>query len=192
MNVNDRKRGRPPEGSERLSAETIVAAAKDQMLQQGQKLSMRGLARQLNVDTMAIYYYFENKNTLLGAVAVNIMEDIYMPDGSGQWEDELEKLSVSYVSLLRDHPGLLETLLSMAGAGMGHVAVFRARFTVAVSNLDMDEETQEAALDLLVDYLHGFALAIHASTDANQVSISQMAGPFQLYIRALRHIASKT
>ncbi|MEL6149182.1 MAG: TetR/AcrR family transcriptional regulator [Chloroflexota bacterium] len=190
MGVNDRKRGRPPEGDDRLSAEMIVETAKAQMLQQGQKLSIRGLARQLTVDAMAIYHYFENKNALLEAVAVNIMEEIYMPDESGTWKVELEKLCVSYVVLLRDHPGLLETLLNMTGSGLQHADVFRGRFEVAIASLELPTDTQQAALDLLVDYLHGFALAIHASAGTNSIEVTRMQAPFALYIRMLRHAAN--
>ncbi len=190
MSVNERKRGRPPEGDDKLSAEAIIAAAQEQMLQHGQKLSIRGLARTLDVDPMAIYHYFANKNALLEAVAVNIMEGIYTPDGTQPWEGELEKLSMSYLALLRDHPGLLETLLSMLSSGLKHAEVFSARFDVAVAPLDLDPDTQRAALDLLVDYLHGFALALHTATDDDTIDIRGMQKPFALYIRALRGAAS--
>ncbi len=67
MSVKKKKRGRPSVGSDKLTADSIIVTAREQMLQHGQKLSIRGLARELNVDPMAIYYYFENKNALLEA-----------------------------------------------------------------------------------------------------------------------------
>lgn len=192
MSVKKKKRGRPSVGSDKLTADSIIATAREQMLQHGQKLSIRGLARELNVDPMAIYYYFENKNALLEAVATNIMDDIYTPDRNKPWEEELEKLCSSYLALLRDHPGLLETLLAMASSGLRHGDVFQTRFEIAVDAIGLAPETKNVALDLLVDYLHGFALAIHLSKDANKVNISDMQKPFALYLRALRYSLANT
>lgn len=190
MGVKNKKRGRPPEGDGNLSASTIISVARDQMLQKGKKVSIRALARALEVDPMAIYHYFENKNALLEAVATDIMGQIYTPDPSQPWEDELEKLSESYITLLANHPGLLETFIGITNIGIGHVHVFQTRFDIVVNSIGLDQVTKDAALDLLVDFLHGFALAIHTSSDVNEPDISSMKKPFSLYIKALRNSVS--
>ncbi len=61
MSVNKKKRGRPTEKQSQLSAESILESAKLLMKKDGKIPSVRLLATQLNVDPMAIYYYFKKK-----------------------------------------------------------------------------------------------------------------------------------
>lgn len=182
-----KKRGRPSRGDNKLTRELIVTAAREWMLRENKRLSIRGLANHLNVDPMAIYHYFDNKAALLEAVTISIMQGIYMPGSHESWQIELEKLCKSYLSLLRDHPGLLETLLSMGAAVPGPAQVFTKRFNLAIAPLALDDDLKKAALDLLVDYLHGFALAIHCTKDKSTVDIRNMERPFALYLRSLEH-----
>ncbi|MFC5080198.1 helix-turn-helix domain-containing protein [Vibrio thalassae] len=53
--------------------------AKRLMQMDGKIPSIRRLATELNIDAMAIYYYFKNKDELLEAVAVSLVEGIYLP-----------------------------------------------------------------------------------------------------------------
>ena len=180
-----KKRGRPSGGGNKLTRDLIVTAGREWMLRENKRLSIRGLANHLNVDPMAIYHYFDNKAALLEAITISIMQGIYMPEGHESWQMELEKLCKSYLSLLQDHPGLLETLLSMGGAAPAPAEVFRERFDLAIAPLELDDDLKKAALDLLGDYLHGFALAMHCAKDKSTLDIRDMEKPFALYVRSL-------
>ena len=50
-------------------------------------LTMRRLARELNVSPGALYWHFANKQELLGAVADRILESV--GDVSGGWRDRV-------------------------------------------------------------------------------------------------------
>ena len=114
------------------------------------------------------------------------MQDIYIPVVNNEdWHAELKKLCQNYVSQLSSHSGLLESLLSMGPQGRGPAEVFEDRFNIAISFLALDDETKKAALDLLVDYLHGFALAVHYSGDDLKPEINDIALPLDLYLSAL-------
>ncbi|MEO0561855.1 MAG: TetR/AcrR family transcriptional regulator, partial [Chloroflexota bacterium] len=187
MSVNGKKRGRPRKGGDHLTDAAIIAAVRQQMFVEKKKITMRGLARRLDVDPMAIYHYFENKNALLEAVAVDVMDELYTPIGVESWETELEKLSLSYLTLLRGHPGLLEAMLRLLNDKRSNPAmVFRERFTRAIADLGLNAKTEQAALNLLVDYLHGVALAHQTSDERSQPDSEQFERTFALYTRSLK------
>lgn len=134
MSVKDKKRGRPLAEGKALSQELIIQAAKLQMKESRKVPSIRALASSLNVDAMAIYHYFKNKQALLEALTCSLVDEIYEPSCDEQWQTELQKLSVSYLQLLDDYPGLLTVLLSMDSVGPAEV--FQTRFEVITQRLN--------------------------------------------------------
>ena len=182
--MQKKKRGRPSADNSQLTKEKIIECAKRLMLENGKAPSVRGIARQLNVDTMAIYHYFENKNALLEAVGGSLIAQIYEPTGGMAWEAELEQLCKSYLNLLSEYSGLLETLLRMQTHGPA--MIFKARFDVIIKPLKLSEENRKHALDLLGDYLHGVALSISCNpSSATGIRQNALDGPLQLYIQGL-------
>lgn len=182
MSVNDKKRGRPKQGKTKLSKESIVTCSRTLMEQTGKIPSIRQVANSLDVDPMAIYHYFANKNALLEAIAITLMESIHKPTGSADWKKELELLCQSYLTLLHTHSGLLETLLSMQSHGPAHV--FIDRYQTIIAPLGLSDETAKNALDMLADYLHGFALATRCNTDST-LTMEALDGPLGFFIRGL-------
>jgi hypothetical protein len=114
------------------------------------------------------------------------MRDIYQPDHKKNWQTELRKLCQSYLDLLGKYPGLLEILLSMGAAGRGPAEVFEERFSAAIRPLSLEENLKKAALDLLVDYVHGFALAQQYAADDLRPELSEMEKPLDLYFCSLK------
>ncbi|NOH82178.1 TetR/AcrR family transcriptional regulator [Vibrionales bacterium C3R12] len=185
MSVKEKKRGRPKGVSNQLSADTIIDMAKSLMRAEGKIPSIRKLASHLDVDAMAIYHYFSNKNTLLESITTSLIEDIYEPQAINHWKLELKELCTSYLALLNNYSGLLETLLGMSSDSPA--AVFIERFHVVVAPLNLSDESTKNALDLLVDYLHGFALALNCSVDVSKLNIDMLEGPLNMYCIALEN-----
>lgn len=181
-----KKRGRPTGNKPQLSSEAILSTAKALLKEQGKLPSIRGLATALEVDAMAIYHYFENKNALLEAITTSLIEEIYMPTSTLEWETELKALCASYVSLLDTYPGLLETLLTMSSTSPAEV--FFERFKLVTKPLKLNDEQEKQALDLLGDYLHGFALAMNCNQDKDALNIQMLDGALALYCVALKNI----
>lgn len=188
MSVNEKKRGRPAAKQSQLSAESILDTAKSLMKKDGKVPSIRSLATQLNVDPMAIYHYFKNKNALLEALTTSLVEEIYQPQVNEDWQGELKKLCVSYIELLREYNGLLQTMLSMTSHGPAQV--FTERYQIIVQPLGLSREVEKDCLDLLADYLHGFALSISCCHDASLIKTEMMDGPLNLICSSL--LASRT
>jgi hypothetical protein len=63
--------------------------------------------------------------------------------------------------------------------------VFIERFKVVISPLDLDTPSTASALNLLADYLHGFALALNCSQTQGALDISMLKGPLDMYCLAL-------
>lgn len=185
MSVKDKKRGRPKGATSQLSAQIIIDMAKSLMREEGNIPSIRKLASHLNVDSMAIYHYFSNKNTLLESITTSLIDDIYEPQANSNWKLELKKLCTSYLALLNDYSGLLETLLGMSSDSPA--GVFIERFHAVVEPLNLSDESKKNGLDLLVDYLHGFALALNCSTDGSKLNVEMLEGPVGMYCIALEN-----
>lgn len=186
MIVKHKKRGRPAGTTSQLTAQSILDKAKFLMQEAGKVPSIRKLASSLNIDAMAIYYYFDNKNALLEAITISLISDIYQPMMNSDWKLELTKLSSSYLTLLDSYPGLLETLLSMDALGPSQV--FSERFNDVIKPLNLEQEASTNALCLLVDYLHGYALALNNNQTNIELNIDMMSGPLNLYCIALENV----
>ncbi|MGR5063180.1 TetR/AcrR family transcriptional regulator [Photobacterium sp. DNB22_13_2] len=185
MTVKGKKRGRPTTLAVTLSKDRIIECANTLMANDGKIPSIRKLAASLEVDPMAIYYYFTNKQALLEAVTVSLIENIYCPDSTGDWQYELANLCESYLNLLAQYPGLLETLLGMTSHGPA--TVFTERFDLAIADLALSDELRNNALSMLVDYLHGYALAMSCQS-GDELKVDMMSGPLAFYMKALQQM----
>lgn len=184
MSVKPKKRGRPNKQNQstQLNAERIVSMAQQLMQQNGKLPSIRQIASELEVDAMAIYYYFANKAELLEAVTMSLIEGIYRPEPQSNWQQALVLLSKSYLELLRSHPGLLETFLTMKS--FGPAQLFAKRLGEALDPLALSDEELKQVLDLLADYLHGVALAMQLNPGA--LELDCIDRPLSFIIQGLK------
>lgn len=181
MSVKEKKRGRPSRSQSQLTPDIIVSSARSLMQRNGKVPSIRQVSGELGVDPMAIYHYFSNKAALLEALTVSLIDDIYEPKVGGNWQVELERLCKSYLELLKAHPGLLETLLTMNT--FGPAQRFSQRLALAFAPLQLTEMAFKEAQDLIVDYMHGVALAMQCNPDA--LSSDCIDGSLGLVCKAL-------
>lgn len=96
-----------------LSEQDIVDAALRLIRARGiDALSMRGLAQELGVSPMAIYYYVPNKERLLLRVAESLLQGVPTPEPSPEhWERQLRECAISAWELLSSCPGLSRIVL---------------------------------------------------------------------------------
>ena len=130
-------------------------------------LSMRRLAQELDVWPMAVYRYFRDKDALLDAMVDTAAARAALPDGSGEWREELRELLESARGVLSRYTGGLglpvaRALLTpsglrmseagiraLAGAGLDPEEAARAwralfSYAVAVPSLDGGEAADAA------------------------------------------------
>ncbi len=81
-------------------------------------LSMRRLATELGVRPNALYWHFPNKQTLLAALADDILGSIAIPDAGIRWDDRLDRLATDMRAALLEVPDSAEIVSSSWASGL--------------------------------------------------------------------------
>ncbi len=89
-----------------LDATRIIGAVIDAIEEDGpENLSMRSVARRLEVTPTAIYYWFDDKAALLDAAAAQTMDSILAAvDPLASWQDRLAQLVLNGAAQARQRP----------------------------------------------------------------------------------------
>jgi TetR/AcrR family tetracycline transcriptional repressor len=144
-----------------LTTERIVSAAVDAIDQQGASgLSMRKLGAALGVDPMAIYHHVPNREALIVLALAQVLADEMPALEEGAWEAQVLAWARSYRTLVSAHRSLTYEALRNPSA-VDQVATRATRPLVAAiarSGVTKRRATEHA--DLIVDYVHGHALAL--------------------------------
>ncbi|MCU1594538.1 MAG: transcriptional regulator, TetR family [Frankiales bacterium] len=95
-----------------LTRHTVVAAAVEMLQQRGVGgFSVRQLATELGVDTMALYKHVRNKDDLLGAAVGQVFHDT-RPLGDGEWWEQVRGTFREHRQVIRAQPWVLAVMLS--------------------------------------------------------------------------------
>jgi AcrR family transcriptional regulator len=123
-----------------------------------EQLSMRLLARELDVSPMALYRHVANKEDLLDGLVERLLDQVQLPDDSLPWDQRLRMLAAELRSLAHRHPGLFVLLLRRRAVGADAT---RARETAlrALRDGGLDPETATRRERLLSTVIMGFALS---------------------------------
>jgi AcrR family transcriptional regulator len=104
-----RPRGRVPRNT--LSTELIVDTALRLLDAKGvDAFSMRALAEELGVGTMALYTYFRSKDELFQAARKQVIEGYCPPVAEGAWYEQVRDLCMAFYQLLTERPAVLRLL----------------------------------------------------------------------------------
>ena len=147
-----------------LTPELIMTAAEGVIAELGwERFSMRALGRALGVDPMAIYHYFDGREALLAAlverafVGIDPGDPPFRPDDP--WPKRVEAIVERYLRVVTGAPRITMLLLEGIADAAPPVARFRSLVDMALAELHLPIEQVYIISDLLVDYVHGFALA---------------------------------
>ncbi len=144
-----------------LSRERILFCAGQLIAEGANDVSMRAVASALGVDAMALYHYFSDKQALKAALVEQVFAPLFAI------RPRLKKLHTPELRLRL----LADTYLRCAARALPltrHLAVkggaplvqgFSALLDDALGMPASDQPGAAAARDVLVDYLHGLALA---------------------------------
>ncbi|MGX9791477.1 TetR family transcriptional regulator [Mycobacterium sp. MMS18-G62] len=118
-------------------------------------LTMRRLARELDISPGALYWHFANKQELLGAVADRILESV--KDVSGDWRDRVAEIGGRLRDALLSHTDGAELVSASFAAGQSKAAAeILARLTDAAADAGVDAEHAELAARTVIYYVLGF------------------------------------
>lgn len=105
------------------SKDRIVAAATTLLDDYGiADLSMRRLARELNVSPSALYWHFANKQQLLGAVADRVLTPACVDPGPGGWQWRIQTVGERLRDALLSHTDGAELVSASMAAGQSRAA----------------------------------------------------------------------
>jgi TetR/AcrR family transcriptional regulator, tetracycline repressor protein len=158
-------------------------------------LTMRRLARELDVSPGALYWHFPNKQALLGAVADRILQPVSRQASPASWRDRVGELG----SLLRDallsHTDGAELVSASFAAGrsamMAEIVTQLARAAVAAK---VPSAQAELAARSVVYYVLGFTAdeqsrlqwdAAGALADGQSILTTDPTGRFAFGLRLL-------
>lgn len=120
-------------------------------------LTMRRLARELEVSPGALYWHFTSKQQLLGAVADRILEPV--GDAAGSWRERVSSLCASLRDALLSHTDGAELVSASFAAGQSAaMARIVDRLTEAASDAGVPTAHAELAARTVVYYVLGFTV----------------------------------
>src|SRR5690606_31699365 len=150
-------------GREPLTLARIVDAALALVDERGlEALTMRRLGAALGVDPMALYYYVADKRTLLRHLVEAVFAGLEPPAGLEDWRQPVKAWAHACRDVALAHPILVLQLLSDREAVAEAAARADPPLRAAVRASGLPAAEVEPAADLVVDYLHGYALGIAA------------------------------
>jgi len=92
---------------ERLDRDTVVTHAIALADREGlDAVTIRGLAADLGVTAMALYWHFKNKDELLDGVTEHLLSTVDTPADDVDWPDGLHAVVTAIVTALRPHAAL--------------------------------------------------------------------------------------
>ncbi|MBO6815054.1 MAG: TetR/AcrR family transcriptional regulator [Rhizobiaceae bacterium] len=149
--------GRPAASSKLLTKETILNVALPIVQEGGVKaLSFRLLAKQLGVTAMAVTYHCGNKKQLIGDLVEIAFAGIMDNLAKGEGAENIRAILVPYCERALQNANLLRAVLDDSSLMSSDLQAITTALTRDLRGLVDDEQT---ALNVLVDYTHGFVLS---------------------------------
>jgi AcrR family transcriptional regulator len=120
-------------------------------------LTMRRLARELDVSPGALYWHFANKQQLLGAVADSVLEPV--GDEPSGWRERVTEVCGQLRNALLSHTDGAELVSASFAAGQSEaMSQILARLTDAAVEAGVDSAHAELAARTVVYYVLGFTV----------------------------------
>ncbi len=152
-------RSNPRQKREPLSRERVLAAAVAVADAEGYgSLTIRSLARRLDVQPMAIYYYVANKGEILDGILDLVFSEIELPSADGDWRTRMAHRAHSARSVLGRHSWAI--VLMQSGTAPGPATLRHHNAIIgSLREAGFSVKMTAHAYALLDSYIYGFALS---------------------------------
>jgi len=150
-----------------LSRQRVAAAALELVEREGlERLTMRRLGADLNVEGMALYTHVRNKDDLLNAVADLVLEDLDVAFDPGRsWQERLRHAARSWAELQERYPRAFP-LIFRSGLQTNRVRVLTEEMLDALRTAGFDEPGAAEAYQAFVVLLDSALIGRSSWTDA--------------------------
>jgi AcrR family transcriptional regulator len=150
------RRRRTPRNT--LSADLIIDATLRLLDARGtDSFSMRALAEELDVGTMALYTYFRGKDELFQAARDRVLAGFRPPETDGTCREQLRAACLAVYRLLTDRPAVLRLLAERPIEGDEATAVVN-RMLELLRGAGLDRQSAARTQLALIHYTIGAAL----------------------------------
>lgn len=186
--------GRPGRRARGLELADIVSAAVTVADAEGtEAISMRRIARELNVGTMSLYWYVESKDELHRLMLERVSAEAEAPEPSGDWRADLRAYARTMRDALLRHPWAID-FIGVGPPSGPNDARNAERLLAAVDGLGLDITTALWVLMTVWTYVAGAALREvqeirwQRSTEAvaSEMAASDVATMFREFERRIR------
>jgi AcrR family transcriptional regulator len=130
-------------------------------------VTMRAIATELEVDPMALYRHFQDKDSLLAAFVDDVFSNVGPPERSGV--EGAKELARQYFQALIAHPGLVHITLEHA-LDSPHQLLMGERIYRAMLEAGYDIETAVMVFSGLQRFVLGSALMYPRRTDPDNLA----------------------
>src|SRR5918996_218247 len=149
--------GRGTRARNSLSRELIADTALDLVDREGvEALTMRRLARELDVGTMTLYGYFRDKDELLDHALDRGARRYDLSPGEGEWRPRLRELITTIWRSLNEHPSAVQIRSRRPILNPGALRACEAGMTI-LHEAGFETPEAAAAWRLLFTYAFGYA-----------------------------------
>ena len=121
---------------------------------------MRRLGAELGVDPMAVYHHIENRDTLIALMLERVLAELPAPAPGLAWDERVRTLADDYRRLVIAHRTLTYESLGNPVVVARVAPDASAPLIAAIVDAGAPEAIAGQLADLVVDYVHGHALAI--------------------------------
>ncbi|MDX3096214.1 TetR/AcrR family transcriptional regulator [Streptomyces sp. ME01-24h] len=141
-----------------LNPDRILGAAVALLDRHGaEAFTMRALAQELGVGTMAVYSHFKGKDEIIDAVNERLLGEIDLPLGPGAPREQLSELCLGVYRLFTEHPSALQSLTSRPLRGDEAIAAIDRMLGLLI-RAGLDPSAAVRAQVALMQYTIGAAL----------------------------------
>ena len=158
--MTTKSRGRPKSSQSRLSSDEIIATALQIIDEKGDSgLTMRALARTLEINPMSIYHHIGTRDELLSAMVAKVYAGISDCPAQLTPGQTVQALLSNYCQRSLSHAKLTLCLISTPGLDMPELAQLGQTLQDILTEQGLTPDKALAYVDILIDYSHGFILA---------------------------------
>lgn len=175
-----RRKPEPPDRGERrpLTRDAIVDAALVLLDREGiAGLSMRRLAKELDVGAASLYWHVGDKEELLGLLLDRIVGEAEVPDPDpDNWQEQVKELGRENRRLLQRHRDAAQISLGRIPVGPESMPVLERNLAILVA-AGLPPRVVALASDMFALYVGGFAF--EESMGNQQADVGQLAEYFR-------------
>jgi AcrR family transcriptional regulator len=174
-----RRKPEPPDRGERrpLTRDAIVDAALVLLDREGiAGLSMRRLAKELDVGAASLYWHVGDKEELLGLLLDRIVGETRVPEPHpAHWQEQVKEMARETRRLLQRHRDAAQISMGRVPAGPHSMPVLERYLSVLVA-AGLPPRVIAYAVDMFALYVGGFAFeeSMHASAGAGSTTPEQL------------------